>query len=328
MVLINIFYFLIISFFPILLLHSFINQKKKNKALIQKAKSSIDVLKGKMVIYNDELYKVKKGILNLRDIEISDINNILGLEELKNPKNLDLSNNNISEIRGLVKLTNLLELNLSYNNLKNLKGIENLINLHYLNVSNNKIEDLKGISNLSNLLILNITNNYISSIDELKSLKNLKTLYLKGNYIEDEIQDQLSESLSRLDSKEPAVKVYTPPLKKSIHIDATKAIIIVIIIMISLPFLFALIFVDAIAKSLSISYSKALSLAYLPVLGWTVLIYLGIFGASFLIGGFGALFGEDSGLFLPVSICFIIIFIIIGVSVGYQLFKGFADKFI
>lgn len=328
MVLTIIYYFLIVIFFPILILHSFINQKKKNETLIQKAKSSIDVLKGKMVIYNDELYEVKKRILNLRDIGISDINNILGLEELKNLTNLDLSNNNLSEIKGLEKLTNLLELNLSYNILKNLKGIENLINLHYLNVSNNKIEDLKGISNLSNLSTLNITNNDISSIDELKSLKNLKTLYLKGNYIKDEIQDQLSESLSRLDSKEPTVKVYTPPLKKSIHIDATKAIIIVIIIMISLPFIFALIFVDAIAKSQSISYSKALSLAYLPVLGWTVLIYLGIIGASFVIGGFGALFGEDSGLFLPVSICFIIIFIIIGVIMGSMVFENFADKFI
>ncbi len=323
-----IFYFLTIWFFSILILNNFIDQKKKNEALIQKAKTSNDVLKGKMVVYKDELYKVKKGILNLRGIEISDINNILGLEELKNLKNLDLSNNNISEIRGLENLSNLLALNLSYNNLKNLKGIENLINLEYLNVSNNKVEDLKGISNLANLSTLNITNNYISSIDELKSLKSLKILYLKGNNIKDEIQDQLSESLSRLDSKEPTVRVYTPPLKKSIHIDIHKVMIVVIIIILILPFIFALIFVYAIAKSLSMSYSRALKLTYLPVFGWTVVIYLGIFGISFLIGGFAGLIEEDSDMILPVSICFVILLIIIGSIVGYQLFKGFADRFI
>lgn len=93
----------------------------------------------------------------------------------------------------------------------------------------------------------------------------------------------------------------------------------------SLPFLFSFYFMNAIANSLAIDYSYAFIKTYAVVALYTNLIYYGIIGLCFLIGGIAGLIEEDSGVILPVGICFSILFIIIFVIFGYILWGNFAS---
>lgn len=114
--------------------------------------------------------------------------------------------------------------------------------------------------------------------------------------------------------------------KRTIDMGIKKGYLAIIIIILSLPFLFPFLFIHTIANSLAIGYSHALKNTYAEVALYTNLIYYGIIGLCFLIGGFAGLVQEDSGLILPIGICFSIIFIIIGVIFGNILWDNLAPK--
>lgn len=114
--------------------------------------------------------------------------------------------------------------------------------------------------------------------------------------------------------------------KRTINMGIKKGYLATIVIILSLPFLFSLLFIYTIANSLAIDYSHALINTYAVVALYTNLIYYGIMGLSFLIGAFGGLAGEDSGVILPVAICFFVIFIIVGVILGNILWDNLAPK--
>lgn len=114
--------------------------------------------------------------------------------------------------------------------------------------------------------------------------------------------------------------------KIKINMGIKKGYLTTIIIILSLPFLFSFLFIHTIANSLAIDYSHALINTYAVVALYTNLIYYGIIGLCFLIGGFAGLVQEDSDLILPIGICFSIIFIIIGVIFGNILWENLAPK--
>ncbi|MFX1257565.1 MAG: leucine-rich repeat domain-containing protein [Promethearchaeota archaeon] len=133
------------------------------------------------IYYNNNEYLIINGILSLRRMNISDINNIKNLDKIKNLKHLDLSNNIISEIKGLLRHTNLEYLNLESNNLSEIKGLETLVNLKTLILSNNKIIEIKGLEKLTNLKTLILSNNKIVEIKGLEKLTNLEILDISSN---------------------------------------------------------------------------------------------------------------------------------------------------
>jgi hypothetical protein len=114
--------------------------------------------------------------------------------------------------------------------------------------------------------------------------------------------------------------------KRNINIGIKQWFLIIIIILVSLPFLFPFYFNYTIANSLAIDYSHALINTYAVVALYTNLIYYGIIGLCFLIGGFAGLIQEDSDLILPVGICFSIILIIIGVIFGNIIWGNLAPE--
>ena len=114
--------------------------------------------------------------------------------------------------------------------------------------------------------------------------------------------------------------------KRTINMGIKKGYLTIIVIVLSLPFLFSFYFIYAIANSLAIDYSHALINTYAVVALYTNLIYYGIIGLCFLIGGLAGLVQEDSDLILPVGICFSIIFIIIGVIFGNILWENLAPS--
>ncbi len=168
------------------------------------------------VIYNNKEYRVIDYRLELYGLNISDLNDIYNLENLKTIKFLDLQdndinsisllekisslkslnlcNNKISEINGLHNFKSLEELNLSDNEIINITGLENLKNLKILHLTSNKIENIQGLENLTNLEDLHLEDNRINKISGLNNLQNLKNLYLNNNKIE------VIENLSHLNN--------------------------------------------------------------------------------------------------------------------------------
>ncbi len=135
------------------------------------------------VIYQDKKYYAKNNILRLSSLDIKDISEIDGLENLKIIQELDLSDNLITEIKGLEPLTSLQILELSNNQITEMKGLETLISLQILDLSGNKIPEIKGLGTLTSLRELILFDNMITEIKGLETLKSLQTLMLSGNQI-------------------------------------------------------------------------------------------------------------------------------------------------
>lgn len=149
------------------------------------------------VVVDDKKIVVQDNFLNLRGLRIENIEDIKGLESLKDLEVLDLSNNEIIKIDGLSNLKKLKQLNLSFNRISEIENLENLINLKALLLNSNRITEIKGLSNLSVLEILFLSGNRILKIEGLDGLINLKILILPENGISEienlEDQENLEE---------------------------------------------------------------------------------------------------------------------------------------
>ncbi len=149
----------------------------------------IDELKSREVKTKYVTYKgrvcvfVQINKLDLRNCGITDINDIEGLDSLRDLKDLDLSHNQISKIEGLENLENLKWLCLNDNQISQIKGLENLENLEHLILNNNQITEIKGIEKLTSLINLKLDYNQITEIKGLKHLRNLKFLNINDNQI-------------------------------------------------------------------------------------------------------------------------------------------------
>jgi len=107
------------------------------------------------VQFKGKTIKVKKhgkdSYLNLSYKKITDISQIIGLDQLTDLTSLDLSHNKISEIKCLENFGSLERLYLQNNQITEIKGLDNLKNLTHLDLMDNNIGELKGLGNLRNL---------------------------------------------------------------------------------------------------------------------------------------------------------------------------------
>jgi hypothetical protein len=114
---------------------------------------------------------------------LSEINDLNGIEYLIGLKHLDLIANQISDINPLFSLVNLERLNLFGNQISDISSLASCLNLMELNIGDNQISDISPIENLENLEILFVRNNLISDFSPLEDLVNLVYLDLHGNRI-------------------------------------------------------------------------------------------------------------------------------------------------
>ncbi|TFG12350.1 MAG: leucine-rich repeat domain-containing protein [Promethearchaeota archaeon] len=143
------------------------------------------------VMVGEKKYFVREGVLDIskdyrshpRGGGIEDIDEIIGLDKIKNVTWLKLDGNSITEIKGLDNFTNLKRLSLSHNKISEIKGLNNLHNLERLNLSSNEITEIKGLNNLHNLEGLDLSSNDITEIKGLNNLRNLEWIYLSRNNI-------------------------------------------------------------------------------------------------------------------------------------------------
>ena len=136
-----------------------------------------------LIEYKNKRIYVDNGCLHLQGLGINNINDLKGLEKIRDLEALYLYANQIKEIRGLDSLVNLRVLLLHYNQITEIKGLENLKSLEVLNLLGNEIVHIKGLENLTNLKILNLSENLITEIKDLSNLTNLEQLYLNENRI-------------------------------------------------------------------------------------------------------------------------------------------------
>ena len=100
----------------------------------------IDLEKNK-VVYQRIRYKMRKvseednkNKLDLLELDITNIEDIIGLNDLENLQILDLSRNRIKKITGLNALTSLEGLHLNNNAIDKISGLDALKNLKYLDL--------------------------------------------------------------------------------------------------------------------------------------------------------------------------------------------------
>ena len=130
------------------------------------------------------------------------------MEEVKDSRRIDFSNNNIVDISGMRELTRIVHLNLSNNRIKNisifaqedcfltLKWLDVSSNkfsefpafkcpaLEYLNIKDNKLEKVnEAWAGHENLRILDASDNKFKSLAPFKTMPKLEELYLQKNNI-------------------------------------------------------------------------------------------------------------------------------------------------
>lgn len=111
------------------------------------------------------------------------INELKGLSALTNLESFHINNNKISELKGLDGLTKLKSFHIYKNRINELKGLDALTSLKALYIRSNQISELKGMSALKKLDLLSLNDNQITKITGLETLKNLKSLYICDNQI-------------------------------------------------------------------------------------------------------------------------------------------------
>lgn len=129
-----------------------------------------------------------KGLERLANLEILSLNSsdmehdvYEYFSEFADVSNAD--GKRIQEIKGLDQLVNLRELYMTGQSITKIKGLDNLKNLESINLMWNTITEIKGLDKLSNLQDLYLSFNQITEIKGLEHNPKLKELYLGHNNI-------------------------------------------------------------------------------------------------------------------------------------------------
>ena len=122
------------------------------------------------------------------------------LHQIINIRNVDLENNeNITDLSPLKMLYNLETLNVAGCNINNLEALEGLKNLRELNIDNTTIKSLQPLSKLAKLNLLRCENTGVTDLSPLNSDPKLNMVYADNNGIEVEnvivLKEQLPECL-------------------------------------------------------------------------------------------------------------------------------------
>ncbi|PES67539.1 internalin [Bacillus cereus] len=107
--------------------------------------------------------------LTLANNQISNAN-LAGIEQLKNVKNLSLSNNGLTNIEHITSMKKLVELDLSKNELKNIEPLLRLSTVQSINLEENYISDITPLSQLTGLYDLKLGSNEIRDVRPVQEL--------------------------------------------------------------------------------------------------------------------------------------------------------------
>lgn len=145
-------------------------------------------------LYYSDIVTIKKLEYIGNDTEV--IEDLRGIEHLRNLEEINFSNNKIMDLKPISTLKKLKSLILCNNKIRNITPLKELISLETLFLSFNSIEVINDLRELKNLTILDLQDNQIESIDALQGLVNIRDLILKDNKI---IEVKCLRDLSKLE---------------------------------------------------------------------------------------------------------------------------------
>ncbi|CAL6063216.1 Conserved_hypothetical protein [Hexamita inflata] len=125
----------------------------------------------------------EKVNVKIFSIVFCELENLEGIQNWTELRELYLYTNNLKNIEQLKNLNNLTVLNLGSNLIQNLETLIKLVNLTSLLLNTNKIDNIAPLRELTNLIVLVLGRNQIQNLEPLKGLTNLKDLDLQYNLI-------------------------------------------------------------------------------------------------------------------------------------------------
>ncbi|QWU43493.1 NEAT domain-containing protein [Bacillus sp. NP247] len=113
-------------------------------------------------------------VKSLKDLTVANNqisnDNLAGIEQLKNVKNLSLSNNGLTNIEHITSMKKLIELDLAKNELENIEPLSRLSTVQSLNLEENYISDITPLSHLTGLYNLKLGSNEIRDVRPVQEL--------------------------------------------------------------------------------------------------------------------------------------------------------------
>lgn len=171
-----------------------------------------------------QLGNTLSGLTHLYQLELmgNQLQDITGLDDLKNLRTIYLQGNDLRSLSGLGKLTELNILAIDRNiNLFKLTGVEKLTKLTSLSASTCQITSFDEISDLKELTSLNLNTNGITSLNTLKNMNQLISLSFNHNKIASlsgienlsnlevlEMSDNLLTSVTQLSGLEKLTRLF------------------------------------------------------------------------------------------------------------------------
>ena len=130
-------------------------------------------------------YAFGPGVEAGSEYEYSEIEGLVGIQNLTSLTRLTLDFNSITDISALSGLTRLTSLTLNDNSITDIGALSGLTSLTRLHLSRNSITDFDPLSGLTNLTSLHLHENSTSDISAVSGLTNLTHLYVDKNSISD-----------------------------------------------------------------------------------------------------------------------------------------------
>lgn len=150
------------------------------------------------------------NLINLKEIDCSDndnINSVIPLSYLNNLEKINCGNTMVKSLVPLRNLDKLRNLDVHYTTIVDLRILKNLKNLTTLDVSQNiSLFSLEGVNYMTDLMYLNCSESNVDNLTPLSKLKNLQRLDCSNTKIESLRPLQLVKTLQDIDCSETKIK--------------------------------------------------------------------------------------------------------------------------
>ncbi|CAL6107482.1 Conserved_hypothetical protein [Hexamita inflata] len=137
---------------------------------------------GQFTDYPEVKVKVPAQIVSLT-VNNCGINNLDGIEAIKQLQKLELINNLFNSIKPICLLVNVTQLAINGSKLTNIEGIETMKQLQHLDLKDNSILSIEPIKQLVNLKQVSLDNNFIQNMEHITNLPNYKLEWVSNQRV-------------------------------------------------------------------------------------------------------------------------------------------------